>query len=668
MKRFYLILPLFLFLTTFLFGQDKIKFGKINRADLDMTTYPSDSSAAAAILYDKAHTNLDYETGLGAFMYTYDRHLRIKILDKSGLDWADFSIRLYESGRSREKVTKFKGIVYTTKNGKVVETTVDKKDLLSEQTSKNNKLQKIAFPNVQEGSIIEIKYTVNSPFYYSLEDWQFQYEVPVRYSEYRVSYPEWFSYKTKFKGYDLQYMTVLDLPKSSNSIFFNSRSGSDRVDYSQVNIGWVAKGMPAFKKEAYISTINNFLVSVNLELASTNIPGSNWQSLAKTWEELGETMIESDGFGKQITKGRIKFLSGEVATITSNLASPKEKINALYYHLKQKMAWNGAQNKFVTSSLKEAYNKGKGNTADINLTLLGMLRLAGLKADPVLLSTKGNGFLNRGFPALRQFNYVIIRVEVVEGKYMLIDATNKDLPIHLLPPKCINDQGLLVKKEGIKWIDLKPIGKFTITRSLNLVLNEELEWVGEMKVRCKDYAANKMRAAYSKAGNEAAYIAAMETDHEGLSVNKYVVDGMEKMGKSIKESCQVNFSNQLMDGGDLLYFNPMLDFATTENPFKLKNRTYPIDYPYPQSKTYSIQYTIPEGYVVDELPEKTLIALPQTGGQFSYSVKEQGGKIVVLSQFKINKNLFLPTEYQALKEFYNQIVEKQSEQVVLRKS
>ena len=59
--------------------------------------------------------------------------------------------------------------------------------------------------------------------------------------------------------------------------------------------------------------------------------------------------------------------------------------------------------------------------------------------------------------------------------------------------------------------------------------------------------------------------------------------------------------------------------------------------------------------------------MPEKGGKFSYSVKIQGNKILVLSQFKISKNLFLPTEYQALKEFYNIVVAKQSEQVVLKK-
>ena len=669
MNRISSILIIALFCSITAWTQEKVKFGEVLMADLEMTEYPTDSSAAAAILHHHGHTDLEYNTGLDAFQYTFNRHLRIKILDKSGLDWADFAISLYESGRDREKLIKFNAIVFTLKNGKVTETKVGKKDLLSEQSSENYKQKKIAFPQVQVGSIIDIKYTINSPFYYSLVDWQFQYEIPVRYSEYRVFYPEWFTYKTKFKGYDSQYIGTLDLSADSKSINFNSRSGSNRVDYRRMRYGWMVKEVPAFVKEAYISTVDNFLVSVDFELGSTNFPGATWVSLTKSWEELGETMIKSNYFGKLLNKNKTKFLADQIKGLTAGITDPKEKIVAVYYHLKDKVAWNKYQNKFTSStSLKEAYNKGKGNTADINLMLLGMLKQVGLSAHPVLLSTKGNGFLNPAFPALRQFNYVIVQVEVAEGKYMLLDATEKDLPIHLLPTKCINDRGLLVKKEGIKWVELKPTGKFNITRSLDLDLNEDMEWEGKMKVRCKDYAANYMRESYIEENDEAAYIASIESDHEGLSIADYSIEGIDKLDKNVQESCKVNFSNQIMDGGDLLYFNPMLSFAMDENPFKLKERTYPVDYPYPQSEVCSFQFTIPDGYVIDELPEKSMIALPEKGGKFSYTVKVQGNKINILSQFRINKNLFLPAEYPVLKEFYNIVVAKHSEQIVLKKA
>ncbi|MEM6316498.1 MAG: DUF3857 domain-containing protein [Bacteroidota bacterium] len=663
MKRFNFSLLLLLLITQLAWSQKKTKFGDIDRADLAMTEYAADTSAKAVILYDDGYTDLDYIKGRG-FAVNFTRHVRIKVLKKSGLDYADFSILLYQNTKEREKVVKFKAITHSLKNGKAVATKVSKKELFNENLSENRSVAKVAMPQVEVGSIIEIEYSVVSPFYWNLWDWQYQYEIPVRHSEYQINYPEWFDYNIKFKGYDLEYVTALDLNSDSRSIFFGA---ADKVSYQRMKSGWVAENMPAFVEEAYISTKRNFLVAVTFELASTKFPGSMYKSYITSWEEMGQSMMESDGFGKQLAKGKTKFLAAAIDQATAGATTPEAKIAAVYQLINQKVAWNEHNGKFTRQPLKEAYYKGRGSVAEINLLLIGALRRADIDADPVLISTKEHGFLNPGFPAMSQFNYVLAKVNLPDGKYLLLDASNNSLPMNLLSPKCINDKGLVVKKEGINWIELRPSGKFTVIHSFDLTMNEDMAWTGNMKSRCKDYGASYMRQTYEAKADQATYIATMESENDGLVVSNYTVDGLKKVGQSIKESCEVSFDNQIMDGGDLLYFNPMLTYGKTENPFKLPKRTYPVNFPYPQSIVYSFQYKIPEGYEIDELPEKKVIALPEKGGTFSYSARVQNGKIMVISQFKINKNRFLPNEYLQLKEFYNIVIAKHAEQVVLRK-
>ena len=45
-------------------------------------------------------------------------------------------------------------------------------------------------------------------------------------------------------------------------------------------------------------------------------------------------------------------------------------------------------------------------------------------------------------------------------------------------------------------------------------------------------------------------------------------------------------------------------FAIDENPFKQEKRDYPIDFKYPIHDSYTITYNIPQGYVVESIPEK----------------------------------------------------------------
>jgi hypothetical protein len=80
--------PIIGFVTAFMlllqpgYCQNKISFGDVSLEELQMTTYEKDSSAGAVILSDIGKLN-----GNDA---RFTRHIRIKILNKSGLDWGNW--------------------------------------------------------------------------------------------------------------------------------------------------------------------------------------------------------------------------------------------------------------------------------------------------------------------------------------------------------------------------------------------------------------------------------------------------------------------------------------------------------------------------------------------------------------------------------------------------
>ena len=109
---------LFLFSSTLVFGQyEKVKFGRISADELTMTTYDKDPDASAIVLFDKGKTTLEYQEGQG-FMVVMRRHVRIKILNKKGFDWADFSVPYYESNSGRTQISNIKGLTTYQEKGK----------------------------------------------------------------------------------------------------------------------------------------------------------------------------------------------------------------------------------------------------------------------------------------------------------------------------------------------------------------------------------------------------------------------------------------------------------------------------------------------------------------------------------------------------------------------
>src|SRR5690606_35828561 len=112
---------------------------------------------------------------------------------------------------------------------------------------------------------------------------------------------------------------------------------------------------------------------------------------------------------------------------------------------------------------------------------------------------------------------------------------------------------------------------------------------------------------------------------------------------------------------------PILYSRIEENPFKREDREYPVDFGSPFERMYISKLTIPENFIVEELPKSRAIALPQNGGKYVYNITNTGNTVYITSNFSINKSLFVQDEYPVLREFYNQVVAMQSEQIVLKK-
>jgi hypothetical protein len=123
-----------------------------------------------------------------------------------------------------------------------------------------------------------------------------------------------------------------------------------------------------------------------------------------------------------------------------------------------------------------------------------------------------------------------------------------------------------------------------------------------------------------------------------------------------------------MDNADILYINPLFGEAWKSNPFKSAERYYPVEMPYAKDEIYILQFAIPPGYVVDELPKQVKVKLnAEDDGSFEYLLSESNGIISLRSRIQLKKAFYTADEYEGLREFFNLIVKKHGEQIVLKK-
>ena len=663
-------------LSGLLYGQKApAKFGDIPMEDMKMTVYPKDSSAEAVVLVDYGGSTIAYDERKG-FQLAFERLRRVKILTKEGLRWADFSIPLYHVSDQEEKVSNLKVVTYNLENDKINEAKAKSETFIKEKYDANLNFTKVAWTNVKVGSVLEISYKVTSDFLFNFQDWEFQTTIPTRWSEYRARIPEYYNYEKYMQGYVVLTVNENESQSTSFVVNYKERTGGsgitpasttfsqDKIDYLENRFRWAVAEVPAFRREPFITTPKDYISKINFELSFTNFshqfsnPGI--KQYMGSWEDINTAYWKR--VGDEITGNN--SLKNQIETITTGLTTPDQKMSAIFNFVRQNVLWDGEFRKYPETSPKKTLEEKKGNSAEVNLLLACLLEKAEFSVSPVLLSTRDHGFVRESIPVSTQFNNVVCQVRLGD-KSILLDATDKFLPIGMIPEECLNGKGFAVSKDGFKWISLQPVSKTRTIFTTDLTLSESGEMKGSLKIDKTGYNSVEARKSYLTKG-EKDYLNSFNEGHSWtLSKSEFL--NANELHQPFKEIHEVIISEHITEAGNTIYLSPFILAKVEENPFKQEKRNYPVDFSHPFDQMYLAKITIPAGYVVDELPKVKVIVLPENAAKYSYNIAQSGNTLSITSSLNINRSLFTQEEYPNLREFYNQMVAKQAEQIVLKK-
>lgn len=654
------------------FAQD-YKFGKISKEELLEKFNPLDSSANATYLYKYRKTFFDYVQGDG-FRLVTEIHERIKIYNKEGFDYATKKVRLHKSGSDIEVINSIKAYTYNLLNGKIEETKLTKEGMFKTEKSKYLNEMKFTMPNIKVGSIVAFKYKVFSPFYWSVDDFNFQYDIPVKKIEAKFEVPEYFVFKVNTKGFltvspktetKSGKITFRSKTRSGGSIHSGARTtfNSSDVDFTKKISSYHLTNVPALKEEPYVNSINNYRSSMQYELSYTKFPQSPVKYYSTTWEDVVKTIYKSSNFGAELDK--TSYFKDEIDAIIGSISDPMKRATLIFDFVKSKVKWDGYNSKYTNNGVKKAFKDQVGNVAEINLMLTSMLKYAGLNAYPVLVSTRRHGVPL--FPTREGYNYVVSYVKFLDGS-ILLDATNKYSTPNVLPFRTLNWQGrVIAEKGGSTLVDLYPKQKSKNSISMLINLNAEGHIDGSYRSLKTNHKALSFRERYNET-DEDDFLEKLENKYDGLEVSEFNVKNTEDLSKPIMESYKFIKENQADIIGDKIYFSPMFFFKSKENPFKLEKREFPVDFGYPLKSTYRIIVNLPEGFKIESIPEPMAVALPEGMGVFKFSISGLGSKIQMLIDSEINEAIVSPIYYDALKEYFKQMIEKENEQIVLTKT
>lgn len=632
-------------------------FGKVDKADLEMKDCDFDKGAEAVVLIDYGNTYYDRGTvGFSTFKTVFQRRTRIKILKEKGIAQADIQIPYYTSN-NEERILKLNANTYNLDEaGKIQTTEVKKSSIYTKKIDGNYSKMIIAFPEVKVGSIIEYSYTIERETW-DLRDWYFQRNIPVRYSEYQLKIPQVFRFSLQ--------PSIIDPIEDKQEIITESISMDEGfMETTVLKSNYIMRNLKGIKAEPYMGSAKDYMQRLEFQMTQIYYSETRVVDLSVKWSDvIKNKLMRAEDFGLQLERSVPN--SRPLIEEAKQVADPESRMKFIYNSLRRSMSWNGDEDYvFTDKGINSAWETRTGNVADINLLLIKLLNDAGIKATPILFSTREHGLVVPNYPDLNQFNSVMAYV-VLNDRTFVLDATDKFINHKLVPEKIVNTNGFLVEGVNGKWKEiLSGKSRYKVITAIQGQVDESGTMKGSGLINSYEYA-RVQRAEEWVQDKQKFRDEHFIKPYPALQVEDITINNLEADSMPLEQ--KVKFNSALNSSGDYRYFSLNIFSDLETNPFLADNRVSDVDFGVQRHYTVFGNYTIPPGFVFEGLPENISLSTADNGIVFNRTVQVEANLLNVKMTLDLKRSFYPASSYTEFKDFYKKLFDKLNEQVVLKK-
>ncbi|TDS16239.1 DUF3857 domain-containing protein [Sphingobacterium paludis] len=611
----------------------------------------------ALVLIEVGRSSLEVVESEKALLVVHDYKARIKILKKEGVEQANFEIPLYAFGKAFEKIIEIKGTTYNLNDNRITETEMTSKAIFLDKVSPFLHLARFTLPQVEEGSIIDISYRILSPDILNFRSWQFQQDIPKLSSSYTAIMPATYLYQVSLRGpYPLK-----DTKREILWEYFllnGVRNDCSKITYLMDNI-------PAFEEEEYMLAPKNYKSAINFELEQYYSTNGSKVRVTKAWSDVDRELLTEKSFGGQLKKEDV--FTKILPLLLKDKNSSVDKARAIYSYIQKNIKWNEVYGKNTQYGIKESLEQHQGNVADINLALIAALHAAEIPAYPILVSTRQNGIPNNLHPVISDFNYVIAGAEI-DGKIILLDATDPFLPFGELPLRCVNDRGRIIySKKSSEWIPLVNEQPSLVNVTIVGKIDSAENIVGKLCISYKGLDALRKRNEIRAFNTEEEYLEDIEVKLPNMHLKNGSISDLYNTDGFLTEEFDMELPLHDYLRHSVLSVNPIFLNRVEKNPFNLNERLYQVDLGAQRQMIHNVIIEIPERYQVKQLPKDLHMKLPEEAARYSYKAVVDNNRLVFKQAISLNKAIYSVDEYFHLKEFYSRIIQQQNQELELQK-
>jgi transglutaminase-like putative cysteine protease len=617
--------------------------------------YPKQHEAVAIVLLDEQQTTVRDK---GEIEIRTRRAYKILRPEARNSEYAYAQADL----SNNKKVSFFKAWTILP-NGHEIE--VSDKDVLERSVSSYEvfadlREKYVKFPEVNPGSVVGYESVeVEQPYVYD-QHWYFQEVVPVHRSRLIVQLPNGWEFRT----------------------FWANHAEQDPQNLGSNRYQWEIDDSPAIEIEPQMPAWN----AIAIHLGIKYYPSDAAMRMKSTgsWKEIGLWYNDLT----TSTRTPTPEIKEKVAQLTSGLSDPVAKMKVLASFAQWQIRYAAIEigiGGYQPHPAADIYHHMYGDCKDKATLLSAMLNEIGIESYYVLINTRRRMVYSE-FP-MTQFDHAILAVKLPDGvpdsglfavvkdselgRLLFFDPTNPYVPLGYLPTYLQDNYGLVAGPKGGELIELPLLppqtnrlirtGKASLgsTGKLDGAF-EEVRWgspAHEERERILDAPpANRAKVIEEFLGHSLS----------DFTLTKASIGNLEQYDQNLMLDYRVAVDGYAKIAGNLLILRPRIVGSQSWSILSGKPRKYPIEFPETARLDDVFDITLPEGYVVDELPKA--VDVECSYGSYKSQVQVAGNTLHYTRTYEI-KDVYVPTQnLDKVKTFLNQIAADEHASAILRRA
>ena len=518
----------------------------------------------------------------------------------------------------------------------------------------------LRIPAVVPGNIVAFEVTQELQPFLLADDWVFQNVLPIRESHYSLELPSGWSYQAHWINHAEAAPTL---------------SGARSV--------WTLTDLKAIRPERQMPPWQ----AISGRLAISLVPPSGQGQGFQSWADIGAWYLSLTQ-GQRAASPEIK---AQVVALTAAQPTLLGKIEALANFVQSDVRYVAIElgiGGWQPHAAAEVFRHRYGDCKDKATLLATMLKEIGVESSYVLVNSE-RGAISDSTPPNLGFNHVILAIQLPAGiedprllalssqpklgRILFFDPTDRYTPVGRLAGPRQAGIGLLVTADGSALVHLPMLP--TTASSLQRTAHLTLDGTGTLRGEVKETSAGDM-AAFARGAVDAT---TLESDHikpieavlagsfPTFTLTNAAIRNLHEHDQPLEWQYTIEVPRFAEASGDILTLRARVLGTKSTGLLETKEpRENDIEFEGPRRDTDQFEVTLPQGYVVDDIPPPLDVDYPYAS--YHSKIEVTGRTLKYTRSFEIKQVTVPVAQAEQLKEFFRTILNEEQGVVVLRRA